>query len=201
MAKGGFVTIPVRTLEADPPWPFDDALPGGRGASSHYACLSIDEIAGFLDRPLELPRYGRTTVREILAPDAVLFLWRVHARQRDALDVAEAWGFRVLQEVVWEKITADGTGLRMGMGRWLRSCHETALVGFRGRRPPPRDRGVLDVVRAPRGRHSAKPEAFYELVERVADGPYLSLFARSRRRGWVQHGLELEGGMDASQRR
>jgi len=190
------MVLPVRTLVADPAWLFDDALPGpGRGASSHYACMGLDEVQGFLDVPLELPRYGRTAVRDILADDCVLFLWRVTAMQREALDVAEAWGFpRVLQEVVWEKTTAGGEDLRMGMGRWLRSCHETCLVGFRDRRPPPRDRGVLDVIRAPRGRHSAKPKEFYRLVERVADGPYLELFARTPRRGWVQHGLELGGG-------
>lgn len=36
----------------------------------------------------------------------------------------------------------------------------------------------------PRGEHSAKPEAFLDLVEQVSPGPYLELFARRNRLGW-----------------
>lgn len=36
----------------------------------------------------------------------------------------------------------------------------------------------------PRGAHSAKPEAFLDMVERVSPGPYLELFARRARFGW-----------------
>jgi transcriptional regulator with XRE-family HTH domain len=35
-----------------------------------------------------------------------------------------------------------------------------------------------------RGRHSAKPEAFLDLVEQTSPGPYLELFARRQRLGW-----------------
>jgi len=42
----------------------------------------------------------------------------------------------------------------------------------------------------PRGRHSAKPEAFIDLVEQVSPGPYLELFARRQRLGWDTWGNE-----------
>jgi N6-adenosine-specific RNA methylase IME4 len=51
----------------------------------------------------------------------------------------------------------------------------------------------------PRGRHSEKPEAFFDLVEEVSPGPYLELFARRARFGWDYWGdeslqtVELEG--------
>lgn len=35
----------------------------------------------------------------------------------------------------------------------------------------------------PRGEHSAKPDAFYDLVEQASPGPYLELFARRARLG------------------
>jgi N6-adenosine-specific RNA methylase IME4 len=35
----------------------------------------------------------------------------------------------------------------------------------------------------PRGAHSSKPDAFYDMVERVSPGPYLELFARRARLG------------------
>ena len=41
-----------------------------------------------------------------------------------------------------------------------------------------------------RDRHSVKPDAFYDLVERVSPGPYLDLFARRNRLGWHTWGNE-----------
>jgi N6-adenosine-specific RNA methylase IME4 len=42
----------------------------------------------------------------------------------------------------------------------------------------------------PRGAHSAKPEAFQDVVESVSPGPYLELFARRQRLGWATWGNE-----------
>lgn len=42
----------------------------------------------------------------------------------------------------------------------------------------------------PRGRHSAKPEAFQDMVERISPPPYLELFARRNRLGWHTWGNE-----------
>ena len=78
-------------LVADPPWKFDDALPGEkRGASKHYKCLTLEQIKGF-----ELPP---------LARDCWLFLWRVGTHQADAIEVAKHWGFSVHSDLVWVKV-------------------------------------------------------------------------------------------------
>jgi hypothetical protein len=45
----------------------------------------------------------------------------------------------------------------------------------------------------PRGAHSAKPEAFLDLVEQVSPGPYVELFARRDRLGWDTWGDESLG--------
>jgi N6-adenosine-specific RNA methylase IME4 len=45
----------------------------------------------------------------------------------------------------------------------------------------------------PRGAHSAKPEAFLDLVEQVSPGPYVELFARRDRLGWDTWGNESLG--------
>ncbi len=42
----------------------------------------------------------------------------------------------------------------------------------------------------PRGRHSEKPAALYDMVEEVSPGPYLELFARRQRLGWDTWGDE-----------
>jgi N6-adenosine-specific RNA methylase IME4 len=43
-----------------------------------------------------------------------------------------------------------------------------------------------------RGKHSAKPERFYDTVERVSPGPFLELFARRQRPDWVCWGNEID---------
>lgn len=45
----------------------------------------------------------------------------------------------------------------------------------------------------PRGKHSEKPDAFYDLVEQVSPAPYVELFARRARFGWDYWGDESLG--------
>ncbi len=169
---------PAKVIVADPAWQFGDKLPGkGRGASSHYGCLSLPDI-----QAIDLPP---------IADDCVLFLWRVAAMQQEALDVAKAWGFTVKSEIVWNKQTVTGKK-HFGMGRHVRASHEVCLLATRGR-PKPLHRAQRSTFEAPVGRHSEKPEAFYQLVESTYCGPYYELFARRQRDGWVCLGLECDG--------
>lgn len=62
--------------------------------------------------------------------------------------------------------------------------------------PPPKERSRVDTTwwEWPRGAHSEKPAAFLDVVEEVAPGPYVELFARQPRLGWDSwgYGYELE---------
>lgn len=198
---------PFQVVSADPPWKFSDSLPGkSRGASKLYPCLPTWQICRFPLPPI--------------ADDAILFLWRLAAMQLDALEVAKAWGFTVKSEIVWEKLTKRGKPW-IGMGRYVRASHETALVCTRGRYKV-RDRGVRSRFAAPvptyqegdpeigkvigknkRGEpivrnvgdyiHSAKPAFFYtDIVERMCRGPYCEMFARESRHGWSSFGNEVD---------
>jgi len=52
---------------------------------------------------------------------------------------------------------------------------------------------IDSVVDARRGRHSEKPEVFYELIERMyPERSKLELFARRRRPGWSAWGNEVD---------
>jgi N6-adenosine-specific RNA methylase IME4 len=171
-----------KVLCADPPWKFDDKLPGKtRGAVRQYACLSVEAICRF---PL-LP----------LADDCVLFLWKVASMPHAALDVTRMWGFTPKTELIWLKKTVNGNQF-FGMGRTLRAEHETCLVATRGK-PQVRNHSVrstfitdFEGLSAPVGRHSEKPDRFYQIVESLFDGPYLELFGRKQRPGWTVLGDE-----------
>jgi N6-adenosine-specific RNA methylase IME4 len=167
-----------RVILADPPWSFGDKLPGAsRGAEKNYGVLSLDQIRKFPLPPM--------------LPDALLLLWRVSSQVEEAYSVVRAWGFEPKSEIVWRKMTASGKE-HFGMGRYVRAAHETCIVARRGRFKPA-CLSIRSVFEAPTGEHSEKPEAFYELVERLTPGPYAELFARRSRAGWTQWGNELAG--------
>ena len=65
------------------------------------------------------------------------------------------------------------------------------MIGVRGK-PPVLSRSVRSVFTGKVGRHSEKPEAFYQLVEGLSPGPYLELFGRRKRQGWTVLGNELD---------
>ena len=180
---------PFRVLCVDPPWRFNDRLPGPeRGAENNYACMSTQDICTMQLPPLD--------------NDCVLFLWRVAAMQQDALDVAAVWGFEIKTEVVWVKKNKNGRRW-FGMGHTLRAEHEICLVGTHGN-PKPRRNDLQTVIseveeslfdfdglEAPALGHSRKPERFYEIVESLFEGPYCELFARRPRAGWTTIGNQL----------
>lgn len=171
-----------RAVVADPPWPFLDSNPGpGRGAAKHYALMSLTDIMLF-----RLPK---------IADDALLFLWRVSCMQPEAIAVCRAWGFEPYGEMVWRKLTTRGNPV-MGMGRVTRNGHESVLIGRRGK-PRIKNHDVRSIFEAKTGKHSEKPDTFYELVERLSAGPYLELFARRERDGWTTLGDEVSYGSRA----
>jgi N6-adenosine-specific RNA methylase IME4 len=171
---------PARVLVADPPWSFGDKLPGnGRGAEKHYRVLDQAGIEAFSLPPM--------------ADDSLLFLWRVSSQPEEACRVIRAWGFVPKSEIVWEKLTKNDKP-HFGMGRYVRLSHEICMIAVRGKGMQLiRDHSVRSVFAARVGRHSEKPEAFFDLVERLATGPYVELFARRRRPGWECFGDEIGG--------
>jgi N6-adenosine-specific RNA methylase IME4 len=173
------VSAPL-VIVADPPWLFGDAL-GKRGAESNYACMDTDGLHHAMRAVLE--------PWDVL-PNAVLFLWRVAAMQLEALSVADDLGFTVKAELVWEKLTKTGAP-HFGMGRYVRNSHEICLIAVRGSAQPD-VHNVRSRFAAPVREHSRKPEEFYRIVERMyPHSRRIELFARTRRPGWIQHGLEL----------
>jgi N6-adenosine-specific RNA methylase IME4 len=122
---------------------------------------------------------------------AWLFLWTTNRYLPDAFDVLDAWGFDYRQTIVWAKpsfavggcVTANAAeyllvsrrGTISLLSRWPGGCVVTAPKG------------------ASAGSHSKKPDVFLDLIEMVAPGPYLELFARRARFGWDYWGDQSLG--------
>ncbi len=158
-------------LYADPPWRYRIPLSKSRDIDlNHYPTMELEEIC-----ELRVPA----------ADDCVLFLWTPSPMLQEGLEVMKSWGFRYASCAVWDKC-------KIGMGRYFRQQHELLLLGVRGKpgTPAPEFREP-SVIRWPRGRHSAKPEIVYLLIEKMYSGPYLELFARPPfREGWAHWGNE-----------
>ena len=187
---------PYRAVLADPPWPMKDqgtrmspAYRGSQRRELHYCIMSLADI-------MNLP------IIDLVAKDSLLFLWRLASTQEEALRVVKAWGFTVKSEIVWCKIQKpdpsflsgiDWPRPRIGGGHYVRNAHETCLVCARGRAASLiQNHSVPSWFLVPRGRHSAKPEEFYGMIERLVAGPYLELFARNKREGWDSWGDQLD---------
>ena len=99
----------------------------------------------------------------------------------------QAWGFEYRSNIIWDKLS-------IGLGVWVRHEHEQLLIGRRGNQSPPeRERRVRSIIRARRGRHSEKPQRFYELLEQMyPNTTKLELFARQSRPGWTSWGNQLD---------
>jgi N6-adenosine-specific RNA methylase IME4 len=176
---------PFVALIADPPWSFTDKLSWGKnapyGAAGHYSTMTIADIRA-------LP------VAAVMANPSLCALWCPSALLREGLSVLDAWGFAFKQTWVWVKTTKrDPAKLAFGVGRLARNCHEVVLVGTRGS-VKPAARNLRSAFLAPREIHSAKPPNVHQMVEAlIPSGPWIELFARQRRAGWVSLGNECGG--------
>ena len=179
LAAAGAAGKRYPVIYADPEWRFEPRSREtgmDRAADNHYPTSSVEEIAA---RP----------VWEIAASDCALFLWATRPMLPQALKVIEAWGFAYKSLAVWGKRRA---GEMRGTGYWFTDECEILILATKGRVPAPAPGAQWpSLFIAPVGRHSAKPERAYELIEAYFPGlPKVELNARARRPGWDAWGAE-----------
>ena len=125
-------------------------------------------------------------IREIAADDAFLFLWATQKYLPDAFGILDAWGFRYRFMMTWHK---SGGPQMFGYPSFNA---EHVLVGVRGK-PKFTDTKAFPIAfYAKRGRHSEKPDAFYDLLRRVAPKPAIDIFNRRHIIGFDAAGDEAE---------
>ena len=168
-----------KTIVADPPWLPEMAIinspASGIGAPKaspqrHYSTMTVEEIC---------------SLNVLSADKAHLYLWCLPQHIDWGYQVARAWGFKPIQTLTWCK-----PGL--GAGRF--QCNtEHILVCRKGDR---KDNAFQMTggtwFKWARGKHSEKPEEFFNLVEKCSPGPYLELFSRKKREGWSVWGNEVD---------
>lgn len=170
-------------IYCDPAWSYDNK--GSRAsAESHYSTMTITDLK-------------RLPVWELAAEDCVLAMWWVPPMPLEAIELAEAWGFKVknmclftwakLNERALDNIDRSLAGhhekigaldsldfldllneqTRMGLGNYTRGNAESCLVAVRGRGLERLAGNVKQMVYAPLGPHSAKPAEVRHRLERL----------------------------------
>ena len=178
-------------IYADPPWSFKVYSGKGkqRSAERHYDTMTLADIKALGEK-----------VEQLAADDAALFLWAVWPELPGALEVIASWGFEYKTAgFVWVKqISETNPDPFTGMGYWTRANSEPCLLATRGN--PQRDaRDVPQVIMAPIGKHSQKPDEARSRIERLLVGPYLELFGRDPVPGWTVRGNEVEKDLEAAE--
>jgi N6-adenosine-specific RNA methylase IME4 len=142
----------------------------------------------YMDRSANpYPEMSIEKIGEIRLPikdDSILWLWTTHSHIWDALGIMKKWGFEYRCILVWDKKT-------MGIGAWLRKQCEFCLLGTKGK-PVWTTVDTRDIISEQKTSHSTKPEAFYEMVDKICVGRKLDYFARKKREGWESIGDEVK---------
>lgn len=165
-----------KTILADPPWSYENKRTGGgmrSGSCQKYRTMSVDEIC-------QLP------ICNISGKDSILFLWATVPLIQYGFQVLDAWGYKYKTMIVWRKT------MSWGMGFWFRGQCELCLLGIKGKVKPFRYQKA-NFIQAKVGKHSEKPQEFYDFIEPVCVNPKLELFATKPREGWDCLGLEIDG--------
>jgi len=169
----------------DPPWMYHSPSPR-YGAHKHYQLMPNRDIE-------DLP------VCDIMAIESVVLVWATCPLLHYAIRAIESWGlhFRGVP-FVWAKTRKDGKlmgakGVRPNTVKPTTELVLAATINETGRGLPIMTEKMRQVVLAPCGKHSEKPQAVYDAIDELFGDEVskIDMFARKLRPGWDVWGNEV----------
>ena len=173
-------------IAIDPPWPARGGTKIPRtsrptqGETLDYPTMTLDEIRS-------LP------IKQMANDNCICFLWTIHQFLRNGFDMLDSWGFKYHITITWDKQN----------GMCLYGFHrktEFVLVGYKGQMDifPSKKAMPTLITESSWGKHSVKPNIFYEWAETFGQD-CIDLFARELRLGWDAYGNEVESDIDITE--
>lgn len=172
-----------RTVVVDPPWTPSlhannprRATVDKAGPQKHYKTLSLDEII---------------RIEPTLAEQCHVYIWCLSQHVDWGYEIAKAWNVEPQILLTWAK-PGLGAGRFQCNTEHVLVCRGGSRVGnpfgFGGQVAPATGGTWFNW---PRGKHSEKPQEFFDMVERISPPPFLEMYARKPRAGWAVFGDEL----------
>ena len=178
-------------IYADPPWDYNGKMQfdkSGKGVEEIDLSKNVFiSSAAFKYPTLKTRELMKIPIQEIAKDDSLLFMWATNPHLNQALELGKVWGFEYRTVAfVWDK-------MKHNPGIYTLSNCELCLVFKRGRIPQPRGaRNIQQLIRIPRGEHSAKPTEVIQAIERMfPTQERIELFARRETKGWSTWGLDM----------
>ena len=164
-------------IYADPPWSYGNSgIIGDTDnyghVGRHYPSMTIGELC-------DLP------IKNMVADNAVLFMWVTSPLLAECWPVIKAWGFKYKTSFIWDKV-------KHNFGHYNSVRHELLLVCTRGSFTPQVNKLFDSVQSVERSdKHSEKPQEFRDIIDTIyPHGPRIELFARAGTDGWATWGNE-----------
>jgi len=172
---------------ADPPWDHWGDPNKNAAAGKHYELMTYEELCAF-------------PVREIMAKKSALFCWMTSPRLDFCMDIVGHWGlyYRGILHI-WVKTRKSdgkiihGQGIRPTFTKPEIEILTAWTTNKRGRPFPILSESHPQVVGAPRGEHSEKPNKFRKsIVTLCGDLKRIELFATKQYKHWDCWGNGVE---------
>jgi N6-adenosine-specific RNA methylase IME4 len=190
-------------IYADPAWEYGNTVSNG-AATNHYGTMKLIDMK-------------RLLVWDLAADDAVLAMWFTGTHTREAIELAEAWGFKVrtMKGFTWVKfnqlaeqhinkaLQAGGVEdfydfldllneqTRMNGGNYTRANTEDMLIATRGM-DLNASASIKQVIYSPLGEHSQKPAEARFRLEKLYGTFRESNCSAAVVRGWDHWGNQAE---------
>ncbi|HDX8332168.1 TPA: DNA methyltransferase [Raoultella ornithinolytica CD1_MRS_4] len=196
-------------IYADPPWQYSNKISNG-AAENHYSTMTMAQLK-------------RIPIWDMAADDAVLAMWYTGTHTEEAIELAEAWGFRIrtMKAFTWVKLNQHAerrfnkaleegaltdfndllvmlnSETRMNGGNYTRANTEDLLIATCGIGLERVSASIKQVVYSCLGEHSEKPWEVRRRLELLyGDVERVELFARDTWPGWDRWGNQCESSFE-----